>query len=152
MIHSRTGKTCIAPYRYNLGMYKKNHALVRRHISLECSDVESELCDSDGKFLDRQNNPQGIDDNSAIIDSSDTLRLQYLWNNKWGPSFFSITMSRRDFTEILRYIRFDKRNQRCQRLQTDKFALFSAVWDKFIENCQNYFKPGAYITVDEQLF
>ena len=44
-----------------------------------------------------------------------TLRLQYLWNNKWGPSFFSNTMSRRDFTEILQYIRFDKRNQRSQR-------------------------------------
>jgi hypothetical protein len=81
-----------------------------------------------------------------------TLRLQYLWNNKWGPSFFSSTMSRRDFTEILRYIRFDKRNERSQRLQTDKFALVSAVWDKFIENSRNCFKPGAYITVDEQLF
>lgn len=69
-----------------------------------------------------------------------TLRLQYLWNNKWGPSFFSSTMSRRDFTEILRYIRFDKRNQRSQRLQTDKFALVSAVWDKFIENSRNCFK------------
>lgn len=80
------------------------------------------------------------------------LRLQYLWNNKWGPSFFSNTMSRRDFTEILRYIRFDKKNQRSQRLQTDKFALVSAVWDKFIENSKNCFKPGAYITVDEQLF
>lgn len=80
------------------------------------------------------------------------LRLQYLWNNKWGPSFFSNTMSRRDFTEILRYIRFNKKDQRSQRLQTDKFALVSAVWDKFIENSKNCFKPGAYITVDEQLF
>lgn len=80
------------------------------------------------------------------------LNLRYLWNNKWGPSFFSSTMSRREFTEILRYIRFDNRNQRSQRLQTDKFALFSAVWDKFIENSQKCYKPGAYITVDEQLF
>ncbi|XP_050453253.1 piggyBac transposable element-derived protein 4-like [Cataglyphis hispanica] len=53
-----------------------------------------------------------------------TLRLQYLWN----------------------------KNQRSQRLQTDKFALVSAVWDKFIENSQNCFKPRACITVDEQLF
>ena len=65
---------------------------------------------------------------------------------------FSITMSRRDFTKILRYIRFDNRNQRSQLLQTDKFALGSAVWYRFIENSQNCFKPGAYITVDEQLF
>lgn len=40
-------------------------------ISLECSDVESELYDSDGEFLDRQIDPQGSDDNSAIIESSD---------------------------------------------------------------------------------
>uniref|UniRef100_A0A1A9ZCP4 Uncharacterized protein n=1 Tax=Glossina pallidipes TaxID=7398 RepID=A0A1A9ZCP4_GLOPL len=40
-------------------------------ISLECSDVESELYDSDGEFLDRQNDPQGSDDESAIIESSD---------------------------------------------------------------------------------
>uniref|UniRef100_A0A1B0AN40 Uncharacterized protein n=1 Tax=Glossina palpalis gambiensis TaxID=67801 RepID=A0A1B0AN40_9MUSC len=39
-------------------------------ISLECSDVESELYDSDGEFLDRQIDPQGCDDNSAIIESS----------------------------------------------------------------------------------
>uniref|UniRef100_A0A1A9ZHA1 Uncharacterized protein n=1 Tax=Glossina pallidipes TaxID=7398 RepID=A0A1A9ZHA1_GLOPL len=40
-------------------------------ISLECSDVESELYDTDGEFLDRQNDPQGSDDKSAIIESSD---------------------------------------------------------------------------------
>lgn len=80
------------------------------------------------------------------------LKLSYLWNKKWGPDFFSENISRNDFTEILRFIRFDKRNERSQRLQTDKFALVSTVWDKFIENSQNAFKPGAFITVDEQLF
>uniref|UniRef100_A0A1A9UIE0 Uncharacterized protein n=1 Tax=Glossina austeni TaxID=7395 RepID=A0A1A9UIE0_GLOAU len=40
-------------------------------VSLERSDVESELYDSDGEFLDRQNDPQGSDDKSAIIESSD---------------------------------------------------------------------------------
>ncbi|KAK9738548.1 hypothetical protein QE152_g9781 [Popillia japonica] len=39
--------------------------------SLECSDVESELYDSDGEFLDRQIDPLGSDGNSAIIESSD---------------------------------------------------------------------------------
>lgn len=80
------------------------------------------------------------------------LRLQYLWNTKWGPSFFSNTMSRRDFCEILRYIRFVQKNQRSQCLKTGKFALVSVVWDKFIKNSQICFKPGANITVDEQLF
>ena len=61
-------------------------------------------------------------------------------------------MSRNKVTEILRLIRFDKKDKRSQRLQTDKFALVSEVWNKFIENSQMCCKPGATITVDEQLF
>lgn len=80
------------------------------------------------------------------------LKLSYLWSTKWGPEFFQNSMSRNAFLEILRFIRFDKRNERSQRLKTDKFALVSTVWNKFIENSQNCFKPGAHITVDEQLF
>ena len=80
------------------------------------------------------------------------LKLSYLWSEKWGPTFFKKTLSRNDFTEILRFIRFDKRNERSQRLKTNKFALVSTVWDAFIENSQNCFVPGQNITVDEQLF
>ncbi|KAL9929350.1 piggyBac transposable element-derived protein 4-like isoform 1-T2 [Glossina fuscipes fuscipes] len=80
------------------------------------------------------------------------INLSYLWNKKWGPSFFSTTMGRNDFAEIMRFIRFDNKNQRSQRLQNDKFALISQVWYKFIENSQNCYKPGAYLTIDEQLF
>ena len=65
------------------------------------------------------------------------LKLSYLWSEKWGPTFFKKTLSRNDFTEILRFIRFDKRNERSQRLKTNKFALVSTVWDAFIENSQN---------------
>ena len=80
------------------------------------------------------------------------IDIALLWNKKWGPAFFSNTMSRSNFTEIMRFIRFDDRNQRSQRLQTDKFALIFEVWYKFIENSQNCYKPGPYITIDEQLF
>lgn len=80
------------------------------------------------------------------------MDVSYLWNTKWGPSFFSTTMSRNDFAEIMRFIRFDNKNQRSQRLQNDKFALISEVWYKFIENSQNCYKPGAYLAIDEQLF
>ena len=43
------------------------------------------------------------------------------------------------------------RSTRLSRSQTDKFALISAIWDKFIENCIVCYKPGENITVDEQL-
>ncbi|XP_046827873.1 piggyBac transposable element-derived protein 4-like [Vespa crabro] len=42
--------------------------------------------------------------------------------------------------------------QRSQWSQTDKFAMISEVWYKFIDNSQNCYKPGPYITIDEQLF
>ncbi|XP_033319032.1 uncharacterized protein LOC117216437 [Bombus bifarius] len=61
-------------------------------------------------------------------------------------------MSRNEFVEILKFIRFDKKDDRSQRLKNDKFALISTVWDKFIENSQNCYKPGANITIDKQLF
>jgi len=61
-------------------------------------------------------------------------------------------MSRNDFTELMRFIRFDKRSERQHRLRSDKFALISTVWDEFIRNSQSCYKPGANITVDEQLF
>lgn len=83
---------------------------------------------------------------------ANNLNISFLWNNIWGPKFFSETMSRNNFTEILRFIRFDRKSQRSQRLKTDKFAMVSAIWNIFIENSQNCYKPDENITIDEQLF
>ncbi|XP_056155808.1 E3 ubiquitin-protein ligase HECW1-like [Lampris incognitus] len=40
---------------------------------------------------------------------------------------------------------------RCVLLQDNEFALMSATWNRFVENCIACFKPGANITLDEQL-
>ena len=37
-------------------------------------------------------------------------------------------------------------------LRTDKFALISVVWDKFVNNCIVCYKLGENTTVDKQLF
>ena len=52
----------------------------------------------------------------------------------------------------MRFFRFDTRSIRPSRLQTDKFALISAVWDKFIKNWIVCYKLGENITMDEELF
>ncbi|XP_073421894.1 uncharacterized protein [Dendrobates tinctorius] len=78
--------------------------------------------------------------------------ISSIWCNDWGILFCKATMSRDRFVEIMRFLRFDEKSTRSERLQTDKFALFSTVWDRFIENCIACYKPGPYITVDEQLF
>ena len=43
------------------------------------------------------------------------------------------------------------RSTRLSLVETDKFALISAVWDKFVDNCIVCYNPEENVTV-EQLF
>ena len=61
-------------------------------------------------------------------------------------------MSKKRCREILRFLRFDLRSTRSTRLQTDKFALISEIWNKFVDNSISCYKPGENITIDEHLF
>jgi len=56
------------------------------------------------------------------------------------------------FSEILRFLLFDKTSDRSLSLKTNKFPLFSVVRKRFIQNCVSCYTPGAFIIVDEQLF
>ncbi|XP_073528958.1 uncharacterized protein [Phyllobates terribilis] len=86
------------------------------------------------------------------ISGTNRHSISSIWCNDWGIPFCKATMSRDRFVEIMRFLRFDEKSTRSERLQMDKFALFSTVWDRFIENCIACYKPGPYITVEEQLF
>ena len=60
----------------------------------------------------------------------------------------------RSFLGIL-YIRcaYEARSLKAsKRLQTDKFALISEIWNRFISNSQACYKPYENISIDEQLF
>ena len=74
------------------------------------------------------------------------------WTEKWGVPLCKNAISRNKFGEILQFIHFDIKSSRLQRLQTNKFALFSEIWNRFTDNCCTLYKPGAFITVDEQHF
>lgn len=80
------------------------------------------------------------------------LPVLSLWSKIWGPKFFPETMSRDRFLEIMKFLRFDNKLTRSSRLQSDKFALISNVWNTFIDNSQLCYKPNENITIDEQLF
>lgn len=80
------------------------------------------------------------------------ISINDLWSKTWGLNFFHQTMARDRFKEIMRYLRFDLKETRSERLRTDQFALVSEIWNTFIENCLLCYKPGENITVDEQLF
>ncbi|XP_073529607.1 uncharacterized protein [Phyllobates terribilis] len=81
--------------------------------------------------------------------------ISSIWCNDWGIPFCKATMSRDRFVEIMRFLRFDEKSTRSERLQTDKFALFSTVWDRFIENYlreidQTYLLPWTHMNGELQ--
>ena len=61
-------------------------------------------------------------------------------------------ISKDRFKEILQFLQFDKKSSQSERLQTDKFALFSTAWNRFIENCIACYKFEVFLTMDDQLF
>lgn len=83
-----------------------------------------------------------------FLSSKTPMRL--LWSTKWSMPLFS-AMSRDRFYEIMRYMRFDEKPTRSERLQRDKFALASDLWTPFVDNCVKCFNPYENLTIDEQL-
>ncbi|XP_073494165.1 uncharacterized protein [Phyllobates terribilis] len=59
------------------------------------------------------------------ISGTNRHSISSIWCNDWGIPFCKATMSRDRFVEIMRFLRFDEKSTRSERLQTDKFALFS---------------------------
>ncbi|XP_037040304.1 piggyBac transposable element-derived protein 4-like [Bradysia coprophila] len=80
------------------------------------------------------------------------MSVSNIFSTKYGPELIRGTMSRERFKSIMRYLRFDVKETRAERLQTDKFAMARQIWDKFIHNCRSCYAPGENITIDEQLF
>jgi len=71
--------------------------------------------------------------------------------SKHGRPIFSATMSQNRFKSLLRFLRFDNKNTRAERQQTDRMAAFRDIWVMFIARLKLFYKPGTDITVDEQL-
>ena len=61
-------------------------------------------------------------------------------------------MPRYRFQDIMKYLRFDMKSTRSERLKTNKFVLFSDTSNQFRENCTDFHNPDEYLVVDEQLF
>ena len=78
--------------------------------------------------------------------------VDMVWSKRWGAPIIAELMSRNRYKELLKYLQFDVRTSRSERVKTDKFALFSTVWNRFIENCKVMYRPNENITIDEQLF
>lgn len=74
------------------------------------------------------------------------------WSKCFGIPEIIYTMSRDRYENLMRHLRFDIKDTRLERMQTDKFAAISDIWGRFVHNCKLSYNPGQHITVDEQLF
>ena len=69
-----------------------------------------------------------------------------------GVSFFQQTMLKSRCREIMRFLRFHLRSTRSARLQTDKFAVISNIWNRFVDKIISGYKLEENNTIHEQLF
>ncbi|GFS06962.1 PiggyBac transposable element-derived protein 4 [Elysia marginata] len=81
------------------------------------------------------------------------LNLRTIWDALLllGQPFVRATMSYNRCFQLLNLLRFDNKDTRPQRRETDKLAPISELLNLHLSNLQRYYVPGANLTVDEQL-
>ena len=119
----------------------------------KCTNAEAQRCTNDKNWsvtLDELDKFLGLIIARGIIGGRN-MPLKSMWDKTWGCPLFSKTMARDRFLEIMKFLRFDMKNERRRNLLNDKFALASQLWNPFVENCQKAFVPHHNVTIDEQL-
>uniref|UniRef100_A0A336MIT5 CSON015446 protein n=1 Tax=Culicoides sonorensis TaxID=179676 RepID=A0A336MIT5_CULSO len=79
------------------------------------------------------------------------LSARTLFNSGLCGNQYKACLSSERFSFLLWCLRFDDSKTRDERMKTDRFAPVREVWEIFIENCRNNYKPGSFVTIDEQL-
>lgn len=74
-----------------------------------------------------------------------------LWSSEFGVSIFSRTMTRKQFTDIKRFLRFDVKQTRSTRIEADPFTHIREVFEEFASNCSSHYIPHYSVCIDEQL-
>lgn len=82
---------------------------------------------------------------------SNHLSAELLFDDSFSGSRYRATMSRTTFLFLQNALRFDDQSTRVERRAASNFAPISDLWDKFIHNCTENYKPSAYLCIDEQL-
>lgn len=79
---------------------------------------------------------------------SHDVNVKELWSNINGCTLYRCVMPKSRFLFLCNCLRFDKREERSP---DNRLAPIRELWDRFIQNCEYYYKPSNYLTVDEQL-
>lgn len=79
------------------------------------------------------------------------LTSNEIFNSNYCGTGYVVAMSRERFDFLVRCLRFDDRDLRLQRSQSDLFTPIRVIWDILILQCRNNYTPGTNVTIDEQL-
>lgn len=79
------------------------------------------------------------------------LAAREMFDSEWSGSRYKCVMTCDRFQFLVLCLRFDDKATRNERKRTDPFAPIRDVWEAFILNCRTKYKPGSYVTIDEQL-
>lgn len=60
--------------------------------------------------------------------------IRSMWSEKYNIAIVSSLMSRNKFVKIMKFLRFDDKETRPERINEDKFAMVRSIWGKFIYN------------------
>lgn len=86
---------------------------------------------------------------AALKDNN--LSTKLMFDSSYSGTRYKSTMSKGRFEFLTACLRFDDKSTRDERRAESVFAPIIEIWNDFIEICKKSFKPGAYVTIDEQL-
>ena len=81
-----------------------------------------------------------------------TLFVDKLFSNDFGPPIFGATMSRNRFVFIRAHLSFDGKTTRENRLQHDRFVVMREVFEVFSFECMSCLVPVECLSLDETLY
>ena len=82
---------------------------------------------------------------------SNNKNVAQLWSKENGRPIFNRLMSRNQYQQILRVLRFDNANSRRRNSSEDKFQPIIDVFEQWDLNLRDAYTPGPHMTVNEQL-
>ena len=81
-----------------------------------------------------------------------TMGIQKLSSDSYGPPMFSAVMSCNRFAFILHNLFFDDESTHAERWKKDRFIVIREFFEKFNNQCMLVLAPGEYLSLDESLY
>lgn len=84
-------------------------------------------------------------------EKSRRVPIRELFLDKCSNPIYTACMSVGRFENIKRFLRFDDKRTRNYRIESDKLAPISHIWNLFLHQCRTVMIPQTNLTIDEQL-